>query len=220
MTMSLLADHNLPFAIALGLMFVLFVLQLIGIGDLDFDADLDFDVDVDGGVDLDADPTGAGITGAITTLLGLGRVPLFVWLMVFLLLFSLWGLSIQAFATDLIGGPLYHLLAALFAGGAALPVTSLAVRPLGKLIPQDETSAVGLDSLVGRRAKITTGRAAAGYPARAKTRDIHGHAHHVMVEPHENASEIHAGEEVLLVRREGQRFFAVPLSERKLSPME
>ncbi len=80
--------------------------------------------------------------------------------------------------------------------------------------------ALGLDSLVGRRATITTGRAAVGYPARAKARDHHGHAHHVMVEPHEAGSEFLQGDEVLLVRREGQRFFAVPLSERKLAPVD
>ena len=40
-----------------------------------------------------------------------------------------------------------------------------------------------------------------------------------MVEPHEDATEILEGDQVLLVRREGQTFFAVPLAERKLAPM-
>jgi len=219
--MSLLADYNLPFAIALGLMVLFLVLQLIGIGDFDFDADIDLDVDIDADLDgvMDGDPTSAGLGGALLTLLGLGRVPVFVWLMVFLLLFALLGLSIQALAADLTGNPLYSWLAAIFAGGAALPATSVAVRPIGRLLPKDETSAVGLDSLVGRRAKILTGRASAGNPARAQVRDRHGHAHYVMVEPHEASSEMHAGDEILLVRREGQAFFAVPLSERKLAPL-
>ncbi len=211
--LSLLADYNLPFAIALGLMVLFFVLQVIGLGDFDFDADIDADAG------LDADPTSAGFGGAVLTLLGLGKVPLFVWLSVFLLLFALLGMSIQALAIELTGGALYSLLAAVFAAGAALPATATIVPPIGRMLPKDESSAVGLDSLVGRRAKILGGRASAGNPARAQVRDIHGHAHYVMVEPHEAGSEMHDGDEVLLVRREGQAFFAVPLSERKLAPV-
>ena len=221
--MSLLADYNLPFAISFGLMALALVLQLIGLGDLDLagDADIDVDLDVDA-PDFDANAVeapSAGFGGALLTLLGLGRVPLMVWLMVFLLLFTMIGLGIQQFATDLTGAPLYAALAALFSGGASLPLTSALVRPLGRLLPQDETSAVGLGSLVGRRGIITTGNAARGSPARTKVRDRFGHAHYVMLEPHEDASIIQQGDEVLLVRREGQVFYGLPLAERKLAPM-
>lgn len=216
--MSLLADYNLPFAIASGLLVLALLLQLVGLGDFDFGGDLDLDLDA---ADFDAEAVevpDAGLGGALLTLLGLGRVPLMVWLVVFLLLFTLIGLGVQAFAADLTGSPLYAWLAALIAGGASLPATSAVMRPLGRLLPQDETSAVGLGSLVGRRGTVTTGKAARGSPARTRVRDRHGHAHHVMLEPHEDASEIHEGDEVLLVRREGNVFFGVPLAERKLSP--
>ena len=208
--MSLFADHNLPFAIAMGAMVLLLVLQLVGIGDFDLDADVDPDV---------GDPTSAGLGGAIVSLLGLGKVPLFVWLIVFLLLFAVIGMSVQAFAADLTGAPLYAWLAALIAGGASVPLTAGIARPLARIMPQDETSAVGIDSLVGRRGTITTGRAAKDSPARTRVYDRHGQAHYVMVEPHEDATEMLEGDEVLLVRREGQTFFGVPLSERKLAPL-
>ena len=39
-----------------------------------------------------------------------------------------------------------------------------------------------------------------------------------MVEPHEASSELHAGDEVLLVRREANQFYATALAERRLSP--
>lgn len=217
--MSLLADYNLPFAIAFGLMVLALVLQVIGLGDFDFGGDVDLDIDAP---DFDADAveaSTAGFGGAVLTLLGLGRVPLMVWLMVFLLLFTLIGMGIQLFATDLTGAPLYAGLAALLSGGASLPATAVLVRPLGNLLPQDETSAVGLNSLVGRRGTITTGKAARGSPARTKVRDRFGHAHYVMLEPHEDASIIHQGDEVLLVRREGNVFFGMALAERKLAPM-
>ncbi|WP_271439808.1 YqiJ family protein [Pontixanthobacter luteolus] len=213
--MSLFSDYNMPFAIALGIMALLGVLQVVGIGSFDADVDLDLDA----GPDANAVSGSAGIGGAITTLLGLGRVPLLVWLIVFLLLFALIGLSIQAFAADLTGSPLYSWLAALFSFGASVPATSLIVRPLARIIPQDETTAVSLDSLVGRRAKITNGRSAAGYPARASVRDRHGHVHYVMVEPHEGSSEMHEGDELLIVRRDGQTFYGVAQAERNLSPV-
>ena len=209
--MSLFADHNLPFAIAAGLMLLALVLQLVGLGDWDIGGEPDLDLDA-------ADAGSAGLGGALLTLLGLGRVPLMVWLLVFLLLFTVIGVSLQAFAGELTGAPLYPALAALIAGGAGLPLTAGLVRPLGRIMPQDETSAVGLDSLVGRRGTVSTGKALRGSPARTTVRDRHGHAHHVMLEPHEDASEIHEGDEVLVVRREGQTFFGVPLAERKLAP--
>ncbi|TIX50364.1 YqiJ family protein [Alteraurantiacibacter aquimixticola] len=211
--MSLLADYNLPFAIAFGAMILLSLLQIIGIGDL-FDLDADMDVEVD--ADFDGS---ASLMGGITTLLGIGKVPFLVWLIAFLFLFALIGVGIQELAMSLTGSPLYAWLAAVLALGATLPATATLVRPLGKLMPQDETDAVGLDSLVGRRATISLGRATAGSPARAKVRDRHGHAHHVMVEPHEQASEMLEGDEVLLVRREGNTFFGVPLAERQLAPV-
>ena len=206
----MLAPENLPFTLALGAMLVLAVLQIVGAGDL-FDADADFDTDVDPGA-------AAGLGGAITTLLGLGRVPFFVWLLTFLFLFAGIGFGLQELADGLLGAPFDPLLAAALSLVATLPVTAAMVRPLGAIMPRDETTAVGLDSLLGRRATIEHARAARGYPARARVRDVHGHVHHVMVEPHEDASEMLEGDEVLLVRREGQTFYGTATSERRLSP--
>lgn len=210
--MSLFADYNLPFLIALGVMLVLAVLQFIGLGEFDLDADSsEFDASAGG-------PT--GFLGVLTTLLGVGKVPLFVWLIIFLLLFAIVGMSVQEFAGNLTGSPMYAWLAAIIAGGTVLPITAALVRPLAHILPQDETSAVSLSSLVGRRGTVTTGRAQRGSPARTRVYDVHGQAHHVMVEPHENSSEMLEGDEVLLVRREGQTFFGVPVAERKLSTMD
>ena len=205
--MPLLEAYNAPFAIALLLMMVLLVIQVLGV----LDIDLNIDTDGDGAIS-------AGPVDGLLTLLGLGRVPLTVWLVVFLFFFAALGLGIQELATSLAGGPLDAWLAGVLAGAAAVPVTSIVARPLGRILPQDETSAVGIDTLVGRRANITEGVARAGSPARARVKDIHGQSHYVMVEPHEGASEFRAGDEVLLVRREDNTFYGTALAERRLSP--
>ena len=210
--MTLLEPHNMPFAAALAIMLVLAIVQMIGVADFG-DADVDLDMDGEGMPDV-------GMFDGLLTLLGIGRVPLTIWLALFLFLFAGIGLSIQELAQSLTGGPLYSWLAALIAGVAALPVTGIFARPLGRILPKDHTTAVSTESLVGRRATISIGVARAGSPARARVKDIHGQTHRVMVEPHEAASELHEGDEVLLVRREGNQFYATALAERRLSPTQ
>lgn len=202
--MDLFEPHNLPFAAALGVMLVLAIVQMFGLGDFG---------------DADAEPGAeAGTLDGLATVLGIGRVPFTIWLALFLLLFAGLGLGIQELAANLTGGPLDAWLASVFAGGAALPATAVMVRPLAAVLPQDESTAVTLDQLVGRRARVTDGVARRGSPARARVTDQHGHPHHVMIEPHEADSEIPAGDEALLVRREGETFYAAALAERRLSP--
>jgi len=210
--MSLLADYNLPFAAALVLMVLIALLQAFGLGHVFGDVDVDADVDVDGDIEL-------GVFDGLLSFLGVGRVPFMVWLASFLLLFAASGVGIQALANSLLGAPLDRWLAAVLAAVAGLPAAGGLVRPLAAILPSDETSAVGLDSLVGRRARVVTGRAAAGYPARAQVTDRHGRAHYVMVEPHEAGSEMLEGDELLLVRRESETFYGVALQERRLGPL-
>lgn len=198
--MSLLASTNLPFLLALGLLAVIAVVQVTGLGDA-----IEGAGEFDGADGLDA----GGLGEALTSLLGLGRVPLLIWLASLLLIFGSLGLIGQAWIANLLGAPLSAGWAALAAGAAALPLNSLAVRPLSAVMPKDETTAIGLDELVRRDAEIQIGTARAGSPARAKVIDIHGQAHFVMVEPHDNTQEFKAGTTVLLVRREGQTFYGV-----------
>ena len=212
--MTIFEPHNMPFAAALLVMVLLAILQAIGVADA-LGGDADVDLDTDG-----KDGLAGGPLDGLLSLMGIGRVPFTIWLAVYLLLFAAIGVSGQALAESLTGGPLHTLLASVLAGGAALPVTGALVRPLGAILPQDETTAVSTASLVGRRATITDGVARASSPARARVRDAHGHAHYVMVEPHEASAELHAGDDVLLVRREGDQFYATALSERRLSPTD
>lgn len=203
--MTLLEPHNLPFAIAAILLVFIALAQVIGMGDLFDGADADFDLDVDA---PDGLSSGGMVEGAFS-LLGLGRVPFLIWLVVLLLIFAGVGVAGQELAISLIGTPLSPALAALVAAVFALPLNGLATRPLERLLPKDETSAVGLGSLIRRDAVIQIGSARQGSPARSKVIDMHGHPHFVMVEPHDPSAVLNEGETVLLVRREGETFYAV-----------
>lgn len=205
--MTLLEPYNMPFAAALLFMLLLAILQGVGLGDLLGDADGDFDGDLDG----DAGAQSAGVAGAAASILGLGKVPLMVWLIVYLFIFAGAGVGIQALADSLLGAPLERWLAALITAGLALPVTATLVRPLGAIMPKDRTTAVNVDTLLGREAVITDGTARADSPARAKVLDQFGQAHFVMVEPQDTSLSFSAGEQVILLRKEGNQFYAEPL---------
>jgi hypothetical protein len=197
---SLLEPHNLPFLIAFGALGVIAVLQVTGVSEA-----------IEGVGEFDS-PDGlemGGMGDALTTLLGLGRVPLLIWLAALLFTFAAVGVIGQLVLASLLGAPLSAGWAAVAAGGAAVPLNSLAMRPLAAILPKDETTAIDLDDLVRRDAEIQIGTARAGSPARSKVIDMHGQAHFVMVEPHDQTLALNAGDTVLLVRREGPTFFGV-----------
>jgi len=198
--MSLLEPHNLPFLIAFGALAVIALLQVTGVSEV-----------IEGAGEFDS-PDGLDVGGfgeALTTLLGLGRVPMLIWLAALLFLFATIGVIGQSVLAGILGAPLSAGWAMLAAGGAALPLNSLAMRPLAAILPKDETTAIDIDDLVRRDAEIQIGTARAGSPARAKVIDVHGQAHFVMVEPHDQTLALNAGDTVLLVRREGQTFYGV-----------
>ena len=200
-----LADENIVFAAALVLMIALGLLQLIGFGG--FDSDIDMDADVDG----------TGVAGGLLSFLGWGRLPFMILLVLFLMVFGLTGFAGQQFVQSLTGGLLSPFLAVTGALLVALPVTGLLSKPLARILPGDETTAVSIDDLTGRRAIIDIGTARPGYPARAKVKDRHGHGHALMVEPDNEDGIFVTGEEVLLVRREGDIFKAVAVGTRWLN---
>lgn len=77
------------------------------------------------------------------------------------------------------------------------------------LLPRDQSSAVPLDALTGSFARIVTGVARSGSPARARVEDAYGQAHYVMVEPDNAGQTLEEGETILLVRREDHVFRAI-----------
>ncbi len=187
----LLAPENVPFAVALLLMLGIGAVEAIGLGI--------------GAAHLDLHADGGHVLGW----LGIGQVPLLVILVVLLAWFGMIGIGVQQFADALLGNPLSPWLAAPIAFVAALPLLGVSARALGRIMPGDETTAVSLDSLVGKRAQVVVGSASRGCPAQARVRDAYGQTHYVMIEPNSDDQAVGAGETVLLVRREGGIFIGL-----------
>lgn len=204
----LTAPEGMPFAVALVLMLLLAVLQIAGATDL-FGGDADIDMDGDLAVDA-----------GLLSLIGFGRLPFLMWLMLLLGMFGVIGLAGQALLAALTG----HAWSALLVGPAALvaslPATGIIARPLGHILPRDETTAVDVTVLVGRQAEIVIGTATQGSPARAKVIDHFGQVHHVMVEPDEPGQRFDQGDAILLVRREGELFRAIGRGDRYLPRLD
>ena len=215
--MDFLTPAVAPFTIALIIMAMLAVMEIVGLmfgmglsGLLDsalpdFDADMDADADADA---PDADGA-AGVLGAVTSWLSIGRVPLLVLIVAFLTGFGLAGVIGQNAVKGLIGAYLPVPVAVIAALFVALPVTRHLGLALARLVPKEETDAVSRDSFVGRTAVVIRGEAKQGLPAEAKLKDRAGTVQYVLVEPDEAGASFPEGAEVILVEQKGPVFRAI-----------
>jgi len=157
--------------------------------------DLDFELDAN-----TADVT----TGGLTQLLGwlcLNRLPLLVWIVLFLTCFAIIGYVINFTSVSLFGYMLPNIIAipsVLFLG---LCLTGRVGHRLANIMPQNESSAVSSTSFTGKLALITSGTAKFGSPTEAKIIDDFKQTHYVMVEPLEQSETFIRGDEVILVQK-------------------
>jgi Protein of unknown function (DUF1449) len=193
---TLLTEAYLPFTIALVVMFGIGIIEAIGLGFGQFDIEGD---------------AGGGAEGGWLDWLGLsGELPILIWLTSLLCCFALAGVALQQAAAALAGAPAHWLSATGGALVVGVLLNTLAANGLARVMPRFETTVISSDDLLGRRGSILEGTTRRGSPARAKVIDQHGQAHYIMVEPHHEADSIASGETALLVRREGNLFFALP----------
>ena len=221
-----LAPENTPFAVALAIMVFLGFIEgmgmVIGLGisdlldsmlpEVDIDADLEPgstpDISASDGVEI-GHVDQVGPFTRMLSWLRVGRVPILILAVIFLLAFGLGGLILQGAASFLLGSPLPTILAvipALFFGVGSMNVFGGLAE---KIIPRDESSAVSHDSFVGRVATITLGTAKRGSSAEGRLHDQYQQAHYVMIEPDTQGEELFQGDEVLIVRKEGSVFMAI-----------
>lgn len=195
MLATFLTPAYLPFAIAFFIMIGIGLIEAVGMGL--------------GHLDLSADVGADGQSGVLDWLGLRGELPILMWLTSLLGCFTLAGVALQQGVSTYSGAPLGWPLACVGAliGGGLLNVG--AAHGLARIMPGYESSVISTDDLLRRRGTILEGAARRGSPARAKVVDQHGQAHIIMVEPHDDLTVIRAGERALLVRREGQLFFAL-----------
>lgn len=212
----LFAPQSLPFAVALGIMAFIAVLELVGlvIG-LAPSAKLDAMLP-----DLNADaphlPDGGGFMSAALDWLAVGRVPVIVLIISFLTAFGITGLVIERIAVATTGHYIPALIAAAVAFLAALPLTRIFGFSLARVLPKDETEAVSMAGFIGKVATITAGTAQRGLPAEAKLTDSHGKAHYIRVEPDIDGESFAHGTPVLVVSRAGAVFRVIAPSHAAL----
>jgi membrane protein implicated in regulation of membrane protease activity len=191
------APETVPFGAALALMLGLAVIEGVGL----FTA-MSPSQWLDNLVpELDAD----GVEGALGWL-HVGKVPMLVLLILFLLGFALCGYAVQLIARGVLGSYLPMWLASLPAVLMGLTTVRGVGALLAYIIPRDETSAVGEEALIGRAGMVTQGIARRGSAAEVKVRDHLGRAHYLRVEPDVDGEEFAEGTAVLIVKRVGASY--------------
>lgn len=152
-------------------------------------------------------PSDNGVINAISWI-NVGGVPLLIFLLLLLGAFSITGFLIQDLAR-MVAGPLPATLASVGAVGVSIPLVRSASRAIARVIPKDESYAVGLGDLVGRVGEVVIGPLDQGPPGRVSVADIHGNRHFVWAVAAPASSPLPQGTMVLLVDRDGTRFVAV-----------
>jgi Protein of unknown function (DUF1449) len=144
--------------------------------------------------------------------LNVGGVPLLVFILLALGLFSITGFLIQD-AARLILAPLPAAIAALGAVAVSLPLLRASTREVARVIPQDETYAVALTDLVGRVGQVVVGPLDQGLPGRVRVKDVHDNWHTVMAQAAPESPPLQKGAKVLLVDCRDRLFIAIAATD-------
>ena len=208
---SLLQPGYAPFIAAIGLMIAIGVLEsltlLLGFSAVGHAGNM-----IAHHIEISHAESGAE-SGPIAQFLGwlhLGRVPFLILLVLFLTGFSVAGLLLQSILHALLHFMLPPLIAACLALPPSLFVVRCVGKPIGRLVPQEESSALSEIDFVGRPVRIVTGEASQGIPAEARFVDEFGQAHYVRIEPDEADQVFVRGQTVLIDGRgPGSTFRAI-----------
>ena len=92
----------------------------------------------------------------------------------------------------------------------SMPLVRYSAMIIARILPQDESTAIYSEELIGRTAVIILGEAKINSPAQAKVQDQFGQTHYVLVEPEQD--EIFTqGQSVVLTQRTKIGFQAIIL---------
>ena len=201
----LTAEQNLPFSVALLVMFLLALFEgvglLLGLGFASLLDTLLPNVNIEG-PNIDSAIAPSRFLGWLR----IGKVPTLVLLIVFLTSFGILGFTLQSVMLGTFGFMLPGFLASVPVVVVSLPLVRACGGVLSRIMPKDETSAVSEKSFIGRIAVVTLGIAKSNSPAEARLIDEHGQTHYVMVEPDVEGESLAQGTQVLLVNKLGTVF--------------
>lgn len=141
----------------------------------------------------------------------LGRIPVLVWLIIFLTVYALFGFIAQSIIYQITGHYLTIWLIAPACLFLCMPIVRLVSAIIAKILPQDETTAIYSEELIGLTAEIILGEAKINYPAQAKVKDQFGQTHYILVEPETDITFTH-GQHVVLTQRTNNGFQAISIS--------
>lgn len=239
-----LTGPYVPFTVSLALLFGLLTLELLlavlggtllGMG---ADADADFDVDMSDLADfgnLDVEMSAGDIadfeiatpedvadaaessTASVgpTSWLGIGKVPVMIWVAAVLLGFGLSGLILQQVANATVGFAMPVIVAIVPAAYAGLWFARRFSIVFARILPKTETAAISKRHLGRRTGTVTQGTAQRGNPAEVRVTDRYGNFHYLRAEPLKDSEVIPAGTSVLVLRhRRDEGYRLLPLNAR------
>lgn len=177
--------------------------------DLGGDVSMDAPDDLSTGIEGSSGADGGSVFGRVLAWLYIGRVPVLMVLIIFLSVFSVFGLMAQSILRESLGFALPGLIAAPTVFVLSLPLVRWCAGGLARILPSDDTSAISTTTFIGRTAVVVGGNARNGLPAQARLTDRFGTTHYVLVEPEEDDEVLANGSLVLLVRRINGRFSAI-----------
>ncbi len=221
MTEIFLLQNSYPFSISLAVVFGLFLVEIVSLifggsilaigsdaPDVDFDIDADFDLDAD--LDLGTDVIAA--PSNILGWLGVTQVPVLIWLVSFLTIFGLAGLTLQNIVFAIFAMLLPSSIASLIALVPALATARVISGLVAGIMPKTESTAMRTRFLGGHHGVISQGTARRGKPAEAKIKDRHGNTHYLRVEPFDDNEELKQGCSIHVIRKKDGTFYAIDIT--------
>jgi hypothetical protein len=197
----LLAPDVRPFAVAAAIMVSLGGIELLTMI-------VGFSISELVGHDFALDSETHSTIGGLFLWINAGRLPLLIWLILALGIFSIAGFLLQAIAHGA-GATMPVSIAALAAAGLSLPVIRVTSRGIARIIPRDETYAVNEADFVGHVAEVAVGPLDQGLPGRVRLKDVFGNWHSVAARASPDSAPLPVGARVLLVDRDTRSFIAI-----------
>lgn len=209
------ATGNLPFTfsilLVLGIALIEGVGLLVGLSLMSWLDELTpFDLDID----ADADATSVPGLMAFLGWLCLSKLPLLVWLILFLSSFSIVGFVLNYVWLAVSGEILWRSISVVPALLGAMYLTHLIGGWISKVMPNTTTDALSVNSFQGSIAVLTQDGCRAGRPVEAALKDDAGTQQHVLVEIQQQGIELNTGAEVVLSDQDNRGvWLAIPFHD-------